>query len=577
MEHQPPSTQGNVRNQQTGSESLPQRIWRFKLHYLIVIPALMLIFLFKLLPFANGLIMSFVDYKVFIGVFNSSWVGFNQFAHLLSDEMFWRTIVNTFVLKAGYILVNGVLAFLLALALSSIRHKLLRDLFSSLFLVPFFIPSFVFASIFIYILSESTSPFLISGTLILADASLIRPTIIIVEVLKTCGIPIVIALAAIAAKHASVKKQYNHVEESRNSYRVMNVIPALKAVAAFMVLQLSAILSTDYELIRSFLNPLVSRTGETLDSYIFQLGFMMMNVSPSAAAGIIQFIFQLLFTIIAYFIVKRLFLNQLFSEYTGAAVINTTNTGRSLIGIAVACLYSLVVLFLLYMLFIYPFTGAGEAGHLVWSIISFGNVFSYTAVNLVAVMIFLLMTVTLAYPLTVKHLPGRSLYKLFLLIVISMGSGIINEYIFIRNLGIANTLFPQMFLGFFNLAAVFVLKSIFNGRHADLKAQAEASGKGELHTFFTLFIPKIWKPLLGLGVLHFVALWNSYLPSFIYISSLDLQSPIAKLVQLASSGERDYTLMLQVGALLSLPSVLLFIVFRKWLTSEVFIGQIRKL
>ncbi|MGO4185918.1 hypothetical protein AB4Z17_32810, partial [Paenibacillus sp. TAF43_2] len=219
-----------------------------------------------------------------------------------------------------------------------------------------------------------------------------------------------------------------------------------------------------------------------------------------------------------------------------------------------------------------------EVRQSVWSFISFWNVFSYSVVNFIAVIVFLLMTVTLAYPLTVKHLPGRSWYKLFLLIVISMGSGMINEYLFVRSLEMVNTIIPQMIFGFFNLAAVFVLKSIFNGRYADLKTEAELSGKGELHTFFTLFIPKIWKPLLALGVLHFVVLWNSYLPALIYISNMELQTPIMKLVQLASSGgELDSTLMLQLGALTSLPSVMLFLIFRRWLTSEIFIGQIRKL
>ncbi|MGG1637768.1 hypothetical protein [Paenibacillus sp. NRS-1760] len=578
MEHQPPNAQSNLHNQLHDPDSLPQRIWKYKLHYLIVIPALMLILIFKLLPFANGIILSFVDYKVFVGLFESSWVGFNHFAQLFNDENFQRVIVNTFVIKTGYTLASGCIAFLLALALSNISYKWLRGLFSSLFLIPFFIPSIVFVYIFIYILSISTSPFLTSGTLILGDETLFRPIIVFVEVLKTCGIPNIIALAAIASKHASLNRQETGLAGIGNSYLVMNVIPALKAVAAFMVLQLSAIMSTDYELIRSLLNPLVSKTGETLDAYIFQLGFLMMNVSPSAAAGIFQYAVQLLFTIIAYFIVKRLFLKQLFSNHTGAADIKTTNIGRSIIGIVTACLYSIVVIFLLYMLFIYPFTGTGEARQSVWSFISFWNVFSYSVVNFVAVIIFLLMTVTLAYPLTVKHLPGRSWYKLFLLIVISMGSGMINEYLFVRSLEMVNTIIPQMIFGFFNLAAVFVLKSIFNSRHADLKTEAELSGKGELHTFFTLFIPKIWKPLLALGVLHFVVLWNSYLPALIYISNMELQTPIMKLVQLASSGgEMDSALMLQLGALTSLPSVMLFLIFRRWLTSEIFIGQIRKL
>lgn len=151
MEHQPPNAQSNLHNQLHDPDSLPQRIWKYKLHYLIVIPALMLILIFKLLPFANGIILSFVDYKVFVGLFESSWVGFNHFAQLFNDENFQRVIVNTFVIKTGYTLASGCIAFLLALALSNISYKWLRGLFSSLFLIPFsFLLLFLCIFSFIY-------------------------------------------------------------------------------------------------------------------------------------------------------------------------------------------------------------------------------------------------------------------------------------------------------------------------------------------------------------------------------------------------------------------------------------------
>lgn len=140
-----------------------------------------------------------------------------------------------------------------------------------------------------------------------------------------------------------------------------------------------------------------------------------------------------------------------------------------------------------------------------------------------------------------------------------------------------NTIFPQFLFGFFNLTAVFVLKSIFNARYADLKEQAEAGGRGELHTFITLFIPKIWKPLLALGALQFVVLWNSYYPSLIYLANVENYSPVMQFAQQASSGEGNIRVILQFGAWLSLPSIVIFLLFRKWLTSEVFVSSIRKL
>ncbi|OMF37002.1 hypothetical protein BK133_07245 [Paenibacillus sp. FSL H8-0548] len=574
MEHQAGAA-GREEIKLTGNhESIAQRIWRYKLHYIIVIPAMLLLIIFKIIPFVSGIWISLVDYKVFTGLFNSQWVGFDHFTRLFADPIFRKVLVNTLLIKVMYIFICGAAAFLIALALGSIRSKLVRGLFSSLFLIPFFIPSVVFAFIFLYMLSPSTSPFLTTETLIWADPDVFRPMLVFVEVLKTCGIPIMIALAAISAKHAAVERQASESTKSKLSYMQMNVLPALRAVAAFMILQLSTLLSTDFELIRSLVNPLVYEVGDTLEHYSFRISFMMMEVSQSAAIGLVQFGIQLFFTVIAYFIVKGNFLKDLFNGYASPSAIKAENGGKSIFGIAIACLYAIVVIVPLYMLFVYPFAGGIES---IGSFFSFWNVVSYIVIDLLAVFMFMFITVTLAYPLTVKRLPGRSVYKLLLILIITMGGGLISEYLFARNLNMVNTIFPQFLFGFFNLTAVFVLKSIFNARYADLKEQAEAGGRGELHTFITLFIPKIWKPLLALGALQFVVLWNSYYPSLIYLANVENYSPVMQFAQQASSGEGNIRVILQFGAWLSLPSIVIFLLFRKWLTSEVFVSSIRKL
>jgi putative aldouronate transport system permease protein len=105
-----------------------------------------------------------------------------------------------------------------------------------------------------------------------------------------------------------------------------------------------------------------------------------------------------------------------------------------------------------------------KSGVGVGDIMPAGRFILFLVLTFVAVIFHLLITLTLAYPLTVKDLPGRRLYKGFLLIVMLLGVGSISEYFMVHEMGMANTIFPYMFLGFFNIVSVFVLKSIFNSK-----------------------------------------------------------------------------------------------------------------
>jgi putative aldouronate transport system permease protein len=131
----------------------------------------------------------------------------------------------------------------------------------------------------------------------------------------------------------------------------------------------------------------------------------------------------------------------------------------------------------------------------------------------------------------------------------------------------------------FSILHVFVLKSIFNSKYGELKEKAAAEGRGELHSLIFLYIPKVWKPLLALGILQFVTLWNSYYSAMVYINDMSQAPPVLKFNLLLNSGEISYgdPLILQYAALISAPSVILLLVFRRLLTSEVFTSQLRKL
>src|SRR5690554_1988599 len=84
--------------------NLFQRIWKGKSGYLFILPKFILFTIFVAIPIVWSFFVSFQDY----GVFDTTWVGLENFATALQDDLFWTAMKNTvhyaiFVMPAGVI------------------------------------------------------------------------------------------------------------------------------------------------------------------------------------------------------------------------------------------------------------------------------------------------------------------------------------------------------------------------------------------------------------------------------------------------------------------------------------------
>lgn len=564
-------------------ESLFRRIWRYKFHYVVVLPAMAFILFFKVLPFILNCWLPFINFQPFKGLINSPWAGLDQFRRVLYNPAFRIILTNTLILKLSYILICCILSVALALALSGIRNRLARNMFSALFLLPYFIPSAVIAYILMSLSPGDPMGELGMSTSLLADEGWFRILEVMAEALKTCGIPTLLAMAAIRARETSAFASAD-IEglPSLGAFRC-RLISATRIALVFVLLQMSTLLSTDFELVHSLQNAFNLRASETLDTFQYKTGFMMGNISQSSALWWMQNMVQILLTFAVYLLVRRYFQQDLFPGMNEKAVsfLPESRKGSGAIGWMVTILFGSGILAGMLYLFVYPFTS-----HITSSgaqdILGLGPMLLYGVMYLTATFGFLFITITMAYPLTVMDLPGRKLYKGFLLVLIVIGAGKTQEFVFLNNLRMLNTIFPLIIYGSFSFGAIFILKGIFNSRYADLKAEAVRAGKGELCLFFTLFIPKLWKPIVGLGILQFTALWNSYFASFLMINDPKKTSPVTQFWYSAISrparevGSLADPAVLQTAAMVSIVPVVLFLVFRPLLTSETLISQLRK-
>src|ERR1043166_7527025 len=60
--------------------------------YLFIAPAMLIFFVFTLLPVAIALYLSFTDYDVFTKM---NWIGAANYQDVFDDEFFWRALWNT--------------------------------------------------------------------------------------------------------------------------------------------------------------------------------------------------------------------------------------------------------------------------------------------------------------------------------------------------------------------------------------------------------------------------------------------------------------------------------------------------
>ncbi|TLS52903.1 hypothetical protein FE782_05880 [Paenibacillus antri] len=562
--------------------SLSARIWKYRLHYVIVLPALLLLFLLKGIPFLIGIYLPFVDFNVFKGVSGSPWVGMGNFRTLFQLPEFRQVLTNTFALNLGYVVVSGAAGLLAALAMASIRRERLRTVFSTLFLLPYFVPSVAFAYAFAVMMSPDRSPLFAWDAFFLGEAGRFRFAAIAAEALKTVGIPALIALTAVASRHEAESREGDREAAvfRRRGYLHDTVIPAARAVFAFALLRMAMPLTSDFDLMNSLVNPLVYHTGDTLATFGFRVGFVQAQFSLASAAWLFQFVVQLLFACAAYALLRGAFADDLFGRFERPRI-RAGSAGANGLGIAASLAIGIVALLPLYVLFVVPLTTRSEASASAWDLLSVPNALAYGFLFLAATVVHMLMTVTLAFPMTAKRLPGRQLYKLLLIFAALIGTGTIHEYLFFRHLGLVDTRFAAPLAGIVSVVPAFVLKSVFNAKYGRLKEQAEEEGKGELHAFATLFLPNIWKPWVALGVLQLVALASAYQPSLLYVANPEAFPPVLQFMNLSMGMSPELAppgdpLLLALGAIISLPGVALLLLFRPWLTSEALVSQVRR-
>ncbi len=119
--------------------------------YLLLAPAYLLIAGFLFYPMATVFLLSLQEYQL-MDPLNTPFVGLDQYAFMLGDEYFWRSLWNSVVWVVVSLFFQFLLGFCLALLLNSARFRA-RGIFQAVVFAPWAVSGFLIAIIWAWLLN----------------------------------------------------------------------------------------------------------------------------------------------------------------------------------------------------------------------------------------------------------------------------------------------------------------------------------------------------------------------------------------------------------------------------------------
>ena len=282
--------------------SLGRRIMDNRYIYILLLPGLLFFIIFRYTPMWM-LIIAFQEYNPWVGVFQSSWVGFKHFLYLLRDPWFFLMLRNTLAINLISLVFYFPLPIVWALLLNEIRHSGYKRFNQTIFYFPHFLSWVIVASLTYFLLSVDV------GILNKFIAYLGLPTVSFLQkpylfwiiltlqdIWKESGWGTIIFLAAIAGIDM---EQYEAaiIDGAGRFKRIWHItIPSIMpTVVVLLILRLGNIASVGFEQVLLMMNPMVYHVAEVFDTFAYRVGILQGQISFGTAVNVFKGFVGLLF------------------------------------------------------------------------------------------------------------------------------------------------------------------------------------------------------------------------------------------------------------------------------------------
>lgn len=266
--------------------------------YIMMIPGLFFLFIYKFLPL-YGILIAFKDYKIFLGdnpiqaIGLSEWVGLKHFMRLFSSDQFYEVLRNTLEINFMKIIWLFPIPIVTAILLNEVRSSFIKKMSQTLIYVPYFFSWVVIFGIFYSLLGSYgiVNSFIVAngGERIgfFTDTGVFRGVLVFTEGWKETGYNTIIYLAAITGIDLELYEAIK-VDGGNKWRQIWHItLPGiLPTVVLMLILKVGYILNTGFEQVLVFYNPSVYSVADIIQTYVYRLGIGKLEFSLSTAMGL---------------------------------------------------------------------------------------------------------------------------------------------------------------------------------------------------------------------------------------------------------------------------------------------------
>jgi len=274
--------------------------------YVLIAPAMILTLVFSYIPM-GGLVMAFQDYKPWLGILGSEWVGLDNFAKIFEFEASVNAIRNTLIISTSKIVLGLVVPIFMAILLNEVRHNGIKKGIQTLVYLPHFLSWVTVAGMLRDILGLDglfnlvLSRFGVTPIFFLGEPEMFRTILVVSDLWKGFGFGMIVYLAAIT----NVDPQQYEAAEIDGATRLQQTryvtIPSMLPIIIVMAtLSLGNVLNAGFDQVFNLYSPLTYSTGDIIDTYVYRQSLLNGQFSYGVAVGFFKSLIGFLLTIIAY-------------------------------------------------------------------------------------------------------------------------------------------------------------------------------------------------------------------------------------------------------------------------------------
>lgn len=270
---------------------------RYGANYLLALPAVVYVFIFgyATLPF---MVIAFKRFNFALGVFDSPFVGLENFRMFFASNKFPQVTFNTLGLNAMFITCTMVVSLSLSILLSERMRKGYRRIVQTMYLMPTFI-SWVVVSYIVYALLGTDLGF-INKTLVWLGLPKVgwyntpaywKAILVVIKLWKDAGMSGIIYLAAIAGIDPSIYESATMDGANRGQNIWYITLPCLMpTICIMMLLSIGKIFYGDFGMVYSIVrdNAVLFPATDVIDVYVYRLLRKSGDMSQAMAAGMYQ-------------------------------------------------------------------------------------------------------------------------------------------------------------------------------------------------------------------------------------------------------------------------------------------------